>query len=125
MHTMKTLAIACAVLVAGLVGTTNAGDVSKSTLDAMGFDNATIMSDADGMEIRGKGTSASVWGGSIANYNSYKGNSSSVNGYDASAHHYYGSSKAKGSNLSFAGNYSSRYGLSVNFSGGKSQAYAR
>ena len=122
---MKTLAIACAVLVAGLVGTAKAGDVSKSTLDAMGFGNATVMSDADGMEIRGKGTSASVWGGSIANYNSYKGNSSSANGYDAAAHHYYGSSKAKGSNLSFAGNYSTRRGLSVNFAGGKSQAYAR
>ena len=122
---MKTFAFACAVLVAGLVGTAHAGDVSKSTLNAMGFGNATIMSDADGMEIRGKGTSASVWGGSIANYNSYKGDNSSVNGYDAAASHRHGSSFAKGSNLSFAGNYSSSRGLSVNFAGGKSQAYAR
>jgi len=122
---MKTLAFACAVLVAGLVGTAHAADVSKSTLDAMGFGNATIMSDADGMEIRGKGTSASVWGGSIANYNSYKGNNSSVNGYEAASRNRHGSSYAKGSNLSFAGNYSSRRGLSINFAGGKSSAYAR
>jgi hypothetical protein len=121
---MKSLAIACAVLVAGLVGTAKAADVSKATLGEMGFANATVMSDVDGLAVRGKGTSASVFGASIANYNTWKGDNSATNGYEASASHRHGSSLAKGSNLSFAGN-KNNYGFSVNFAGGKSSAYAR
>ena len=122
---MKTFAIACAVIACGFVASAKAGEVSKSTLDAMGFGTATVMTDAEGMEVRGKGTSASVWGGSIANYNSWKGQNSSTNGYEAAGTHYHGSSFAKGEDLSYAGNLSSRRGLSVNFAGGHSQAFAR
>ncbi|MGE4134549.1 MAG: hypothetical protein AB7E98_02465 [Pirellulales bacterium] len=120
---MKSFALACAVLV-GLVASAKAADVSKSTLNDMGFGAATIMSDADGLTVRGKGTSAGVWGASIANYNTYRGDNSALNGYEAAASHHHGSSYAKGSNLSFAGNINS-HGFSVNFAGGTSKAYAR
>ena len=119
---MKSFAFVCAVLVCA---SASAADVSKSTLNAMGFGGASVMSDNDGLAVRGKGTSASVWGGSIANYNSWRGENSSTNGYEAAAGHHRGSSLAKGSNLSYAGNYSTGHGLTVNFAGGKSSAFAR
>jgi hypothetical protein len=129
---MKSLAIACAVLVAGLVGSASASEVSKSTLTSMGFANATIMSDVDGLAVRGKGSSASVWGVGTANFNNDNGSNTSTNGYLAAAEHRKGSSKAEGSNLSYAGNATGsigRHGLRVNFNvnlaGGKSSAYAK
>jgi len=129
---MKCFAFACAVLVAGLVGSASAADVSKSTLAAMGFGNATIMSDVDGLEIRGKGTSASVWGEGTANYTNRNGSNTSTNGYQAAASHHHGSSEAYGSNKSFAGNAKGYIGdsgrhikFSVNFAGGNSSAFAK
>jgi hypothetical protein len=119
---MKSFAFVCAVLVCA---SASAADVSKSTLNAMGFGSASIMSDNDGLAVRGKGTSASVFGASIANYNTWRGQNSATNGYEAAASHYHGSSLAKGSNLSYAGNYTSGHGLTVNFAGGKSSAFAR
>jgi hypothetical protein len=121
---MKSLMIATAVLVLGLVGTVSAADVSKSTLAEMGFVNATVMSDVDGLEIRGKGTSASVFGASIANFNNQYGQNSATNGYEAASQHYRGSALAKGENKSFAGNVNSEW-FSKNFAGGSSKAYAR
>ena len=100
---MKSLAIVCAVLAAGLVNTAKAEDVSKAALNAMGFGNATIMTDAEGLTVRGKGTSASVWGQSRAFFRDYYGSSSASNGYNAGASHHYGSSYAKGASDSFAG----------------------
>ena len=121
---MKSLAIATALLVAGLVGSASAADVSKSTLQNMGFGNVTVMSDVDGLAIRGKGTSASVWGEGTANYTNHNGSNTSTNGYSAGASHHYGSSTANGSNLSFAGNVNS-HSFSTNFAGGTSSAFAK
>jgi hypothetical protein len=130
--TMKSLAFACAVLVAGLVGSASANEVSKSTLGAMGFGNATIMSDVDGLAVRGKGTSAAVWGEGTANYTNHNGSNTSTNGYDAAASHRKSSSLAKGSNLSYAGNakgsisdHGTYIRFNANFAGGKSSAFAR
>ena len=133
---MKSLAIACALLVAGLAASASAADVSKSTLDAMGFGNATVMSDIDGMAVRGKGTSAEVWGRGTANFNNSYGSNTSTNGYEAEASHRYGRSEAGGSNLSNAGyeKHSSyirdgyevtRSTLKMNFAGGSSSAFAK
>jgi hypothetical protein len=99
---MKSLAIACAVLVAA-VSSAKAADVSKGTLEAMGFGSAKIMSDNDGLAIRGKGTYAGVWGTSSAAYGDHTGASSASNSYKAGAHHKYGSALAKGDSDSFAG----------------------
>ncbi len=120
---MKSLMIASALLI-GLVGSASADEVSKSTLAQMGFCSATVMSDVDGLEIRGKGTSASVWGSGIANYNTWSGQNGSTNGYEAASSHYHSSSLAKGANESFAGKVNS-YGFTTNLSGGSSKAYAR
>lgn len=125
---MKSLVFAFAVLAAGLIGSAKAGEVSKSTMGAMGFGGATIMSDHDGMAIRGKGTSASVWGTSSANFNSRDGDSSATNGYQAAANNHRSSSKAEGSSNSYAGNVSSlghHFSVTKNIAGGSASAYAR
>jgi hypothetical protein len=130
--TMKNFGIACVALlvVASLVGSASAADsISKSTLSSMGLGSMQLMSDSDGLAVRGMGTSASVWGEGIANY---PGGQASLNGYDASASHRHGGSSAQGKNFSFAGsvkvNYSSNRGLSVRASlgvaGGSSSASA-
>ena len=121
---MKSLAIASALLVAGFVGSAKAGEISKSTLSSMGFSSVTVMSDIDGLAIRGKGTSASVWGEGTANYTNRAGSNTSTNGYNAAADHHRGSSTANGSNLSYAGNLHN-HSLSVNFAGGTSAAFAK
>ncbi len=101
---MKNLGIVCAALViaASLVASASAADraVSKSTLSSMGLSSMQQLSDADGLAIRGKGTSASVWGQSTANF---LGGQTSTNGYQASASHYHSSSSAVGGSISFAG----------------------
>jgi hypothetical protein len=121
---MKSLIVAAAVLATGLVASAKAGEVSKSTLGNMGFGAVSTMSDAEGMAIRGKGTSASVWGESTANYGNRHGLNTSTNGYEASASHHHGSSLAGGANLSAAGNVSN-HGYNVNFAGGGSIAFAK
>jgi len=97
---MKKLALAL-VLVAGMVATASAADraVSKSTLSSMGLSSMQVMSDNDGLAVRGKGTYAQVWGGSSANFLGQQ----SVNNYSAGAKHHHGSSTAAGGSVSFAG----------------------
>jgi hypothetical protein len=83
-----------------LVASASAAErVSKSTLSSMGLGSMQLMSDNDGLAIRGKGTSASVWGEGTANY---KGQTS-TNGYAASSSHHHSSSSAVGANISVAG----------------------
>jgi len=112
---MKKYAIACAalVVVASMAVSAKAADaVSKSTLSSMGFSSMQVISDTDGLAIRGKGTSASVWGESTANYRGQ----TSTNGYQAAASHHHGGSCAEGKNLSVAGTVKVKYnsnGLSV------------
>jgi hypothetical protein len=99
---MKNFGIVCAALVicAGLVASASAAEhVSKSTLSSMGLGSVQQMSDNDGLAIRGKGTSASVWGEGTANF---KGQTS-TNGYQAAASHHNSSSSALGGNISAAG----------------------
>jgi hypothetical protein len=100
---MKNFGIVCAALViaASLVASASAADraVSKSTLSSMGLSSMRQLSDADGLAIRGKGTSASVWGESTA---SFPGQTS-TNGYQAAADHHHSSSSAAGGSISAAG----------------------
>jgi hypothetical protein len=120
---MKNVALACAALVvlAGMVASASAAErtVSKSTLSSMGLGSMQLMSDNDGLAIRGKGqmgggsgTSASVWGEGTANYRGQ----TSTNGYQASSHHSSGPSSAVGGNISVAGTvkvYVNNNGFSV------------
>jgi hypothetical protein len=116
---MKKFVITCVAtaLVASLVASASAGDrvvsVSKSTLASMGFGSASVMSDVDGLAVRGKGwhpssptvtTTASVSGSSTANYYGHKGDSTSTNQYSASSNHTDGGGAgATGSSQSYAG----------------------
>ncbi len=125
---MKNLCILCAaiVLVASMSAVVSAGELSvpKSTLNSMGFSSVSVMSDNDGLAVRGKGTSASVWGQSTAVF----GPNTSTNGYSASASHYFGSSTAVGHNNSFAG-ITNTFGhftsSTIVSAGGSSSAFAR
>ena len=121
---MKKIAILsmATLLVASLVASASAADrvvsVSKSTLASMGFGGASLMSDADGMTVRGKGyfgsnhapkvtTTASVSGTSTANYHGRSGDSTASNQYAAgSSHTDGGGAGATGNSLSFAGQVS-------------------
>jgi hypothetical protein len=110
---MKTAVLACAALVM-MVASASAAErtISKSTLSSMGLGSMQLMSDSDGLAIRGKGTSASVWGEGTANYLGQ----TSTNGYRASSSHHSSSSSAQGANFSFAGTVkinSNTTGLSV------------
>ena len=103
---------AATVVLASFAALASAADVSKSTLNGMGFGNMQQMSDTDGLAIRGKGTSASVWGESNV---AYRGQTA-VNGYAADASHHHSASSAEGKNLSFGGTTKIHYnsnGLSV------------
>jgi hypothetical protein len=117
--------LAAVALVAVMAGSAAAADhVAKSTLSNMGFGSASIMSDADGLAVRGKGTYAYAWGQSSASYYNRNGGNTSYNGYDVGATHKYGSSTAVGANASVAGS-ASNYGFKVNFAGGGSFGYAK
>ena len=103
---------AATVVLASFAGVASAADVSKSTLHGMGFGNMRQISDTDGLAVRGKGTSASVWGESKV---AYRGQNA-INGYEAASSHGHGASSAQGKNLSFGGTTKIRYnsnGLSV------------
>lgn len=105
---MKKFAIACAalVVVASMAVSAKAADaVSKSTLSSMGFSSMQQISDTDGLAIRGKGTSAKVWGEGTANYLGQ----TSTNGYFAKSKHNNGPSSAHGANLSVAGVVNVKY----------------
>ena len=97
---MRSFAIACAVLML-FAATASAGElaVSKSTLGSMGLSSMQLMSDNDGLAVRGKGTFAGVWGGSQANF----GGQHSANYYEAGAQWLGKGSAAGGNSLSFAG----------------------
>ncbi|MEX0677274.1 MAG: hypothetical protein WD063_09375 [Pirellulales bacterium] len=100
---MKTLAIACTCLLL-FAATASADDVtvSKAILDSMGLGTMQVLPDRDGMAVRGKFTSAGVWGGSIATW----GGQTSSNNYFAGSS-WLGSqgSSALGSSLSFGGTF--------------------
>jgi hypothetical protein len=96
---------AATVVLASFAAVASAADVSKSTLNGMGFGNMQQLSDTDGLAIRGKGTTASVWGESTANY----GGQTSTNGYSATASHHHSAASAQGKNVSFAGTVKLQY----------------
>jgi hypothetical protein len=122
MFNMKKFAIACAVAVLGfsLANSVSAGEISKSNLGSMGLGSMQSISDNEGLLVRGKGTTATVWGISSARYFG----ASSSNGYFASSHHHRGSALAVGANASVAGGLSFR-GLAIVGAGGASFAFAR
>jgi hypothetical protein len=95
------LRVLCAatVVLSAIAASASAGEVSKSTLNSMGFAKMSQLSDNDGLAIRGKGTSASVWGSGTANLHGQ----TSSNGYQAAADHRHSDSSAAGGNLSFGG----------------------
>jgi hypothetical protein len=97
---MKNFAFACAALMLLAATASAAEPIAKSTLSSMGLGSMQIMSDNDGLAVRGKGTNASVWGGSAANW---YGGQSSANNYTAGAAWLGKSSNAVGSSFSFAG----------------------
>src|SRR5262245_11248776 len=97
---------AAVVLLAGFVATASAGEISKSALGSMGFSSMQKMSDNDGLAVRGKGTSASVWGSGTANFWSRSGNATETTGYQASSQHKRSSSTALGANIALAGKVS-------------------
>lgn len=140
------IVFAAVALVVGLTASVSAGEpagaVPATTLSSMGFGGVEIMSDADGLAIRGKGTYAYVWGNSSASYHGRNGQAWAYNEYGAGVSHRHGSSTAVGGSFSFAGNYGSGGGggpapannvigphhgpsLNVNISGGGAFAYAR
>lgn len=98
---MRSFAIACAAVLL-FAATASAADlaVSKSTLGSMGLGSMQTLSDDDGLAVRGKGTFASVWGGSQA---SFYGGQFSSNSYEAGAQWLGKPSHAGGNSLSFAG----------------------
>jgi hypothetical protein len=107
---MKTIAFVSAALML-LTATASAGDlaVSKSTLASMGLGSMQAMSDTDGMAVRGKATSAAVWGGSQVIWFGPTNFGQASNNYAAAASWLGQGSSAAGGSLSFAGN------LGVNF----------
>ncbi len=98
---MKNVLIAsCALVLVAYVSTASAGEpISNSTLSNMGLSSMELLSDADGMAVRGKGTFAGVWGGSSAVFQG----SSANNNYEAAAQWVHDTSTATGNSLSFAG----------------------
>jgi hypothetical protein len=97
---MRSFVLASAILML-LAATAAAGElaVSKSTLSDMGLGGMQSMTDSDGLAVRGKGTFASVWGGSKATFPGQ----SSENHYEAGAQWLGKGSSAGGNSLSFAG----------------------
>jgi hypothetical protein len=124
---MKNMRIVCvaSVLMLGVAFVASAGErsVSKSKLGKMGFASMRVMSNNDGLAVRGKGTTATVWGSST----SQVGGNTGTTGYYANSSHYYGSSLAAGASISVSGQYSSGWfgGLTVGGTAGGSIAYAK
>ena len=61
---MKTVLAVLVAAVALSVSSANAEEMSRSTLAKMGFSNIKVMSDAEGMQVRGK--LAIAWTGGVA-----------------------------------------------------------
>jgi hypothetical protein len=99
-----------ALLVAALAASSQAvaadGRPSNATLAAMGLENLHVMSDSEGLAVRGLGFSgAKAYGQSFAVVMTPYGSSGSTNGYNA-----IGKNKASGENFSFAGVEIKQYG---------------
>jgi hypothetical protein len=97
---MKSFAMASVVLLL-FAATASAGDlaVSQSALGSMGLGGMQVLSDDEGLAVRGKGTFAGVWGGSQASFHGQF----SENHYEAGAQWIGKGSSAGGNSLSFAG----------------------
>jgi hypothetical protein len=94
---MKTLLSVAAVLVLSAAPAfAGQGQVSKNSLAKMGLSGMQVMSDAQGMSVRGTSV-AVVFGISHASISGEGGSASSTNGYFAAGHH-----SASGANVSFA-----------------------
>jgi hypothetical protein len=141
----KCLASMFALAVLSLVSQARAAEglPSSSALSAMGLSGMQIMSDAEGMSVRGMGYSGNphsvkpsslAFGASYAKVGDHGASAGSVNGYLATGPH-----AAGGSNLSFAGKVNVKahvYGpidslhvgakvhATVVFAGGASSAYS-
>lgn len=97
---MKNAFLASCALVFACGSLAAAGEpIANSTLSQMGLGSMETLSDTDGMEIRGKGTFAGVWGHSLATFQG----SASQNNYEAGAQWAGQSSFAQGESMSFAG----------------------
>jgi hypothetical protein len=102
---MKKAIFAALVVALGFAGHASAAEIGSSALGSMGLGGMKTLSDAEGNTVRGKGTSASVWGGSAA---SFRGQSS-ANNYSASAGWAHKPARATGGSLSFAGKMQVNY----------------
>ena len=111
---MKSFAVACVatVFIIGSIGSVSGREISKSTLGSMGLNTMQQLSDNDGLAIRGKGTSASVWGSGVANFH---GGTTQSSGYAAAVAHNYGSSTASGGDFNLVGVAHGTVGGSINF----------
>jgi hypothetical protein len=98
---MRLLAMTCAIvmLLASAVCAADRG-VSKSALAEMGLATMQPLADHDALAVRGKGTFAGVWGGSVA---TWPGGQSSTNNYQAGSSWLGKPASAGGNSLSFAG----------------------
>lgn len=101
----KYLAIAACAVALGLSGQSFANEISNETLAAMGLDGATIVTDAEAMQVRGMGymgggvpSFSLAAGGSIAYVGAPKAGAGSANIYAA-----LGPNGASGENFSEAG----------------------
>ncbi|HEV8003087.1 MAG TPA: hypothetical protein VGP63_24590 [Planctomycetaceae bacterium] len=94
---MKTLlSVAALVVLAAAPAMAGDGRVSHHSLSKMGLSGMQVMSDAQGMTVRGTSV-AVVFGASYAHISGEGGSAGSVNGYFAAGHH-----SASGANVSFA-----------------------
>jgi hypothetical protein len=119
---MKNVRILCAavVLLAGMAASVSAAELSKSTLSSMGLGRMQLISDNDGLAIRGKGATAIVFGDSVAR----AGGSHSSNGYLAISSHNHSSAFAVGASAAIAAGSVHNH-LSVGFSAGASVSFAK
>ncbi len=63
---VASLALALLASTAMVASAAEPASVSNNTLSSMGLGGMQQMSDDEGLAVRGKGTSAGVWGGSTA-----------------------------------------------------------
>ncbi len=105
---MNKVIAAMAVALTLTAGQAFAGDgqVSRSGLEAFGLSGLQVVSDADGMAVRGQASFAFVAGGSY----SFLPGTGSANEYAAGAAHRYGPSQAEGGSTS-------QSALSIQFNG--------
>lgn len=105
--TKNTLILGAALLISSASAMAAQPVVPAATLQGMGLGQMRPMSDDDGLAVRGKGTSASVWGSSQARWAgpSNLGGQSSSNNYSASSSWLGKSSGAVGSSFSYAGKF--------------------